>query len=210
MRSRLNAADLAERLAHTRLPEDPQAVELPDTSVNWPAHLADRLNSGLKPAGVLIPIFDRGADLTVLLTERSAELKHHAGQIAFPGGRMEEGDADIAATALRETREEVGIAPEQVTVAGYLTPMPTITGYAVTPVVGLVEAEVVLELDRSEVQEAFEVPLPFFLDRANEREGLRHYQGRDIPVVEFQFERHRIWGATAHMLLQLRKIVLEQ
>ena len=210
MLSRLSAEELAERLAHTRLPEDPQAVELPDTSVNWPAHLADRLNNSLKPAGVLIPVFDRGPDLTILLTERSAELKHHAGQIAFPGGRMEEGDANIASTALRETREEVGILPEQVMVAGYLTPMPTITGYAVTPVVGFVESEAVLELDRSEVQEAFEVPLPFFLDPANEREGTRHYQGRDIPVVEFQFERHRIWGATAHMLLQLRKVILEQ
>ena len=208
MPARLNTAFVAERLAHTRQPEDPRAVTLPDTATNWPEHLADRLVAGLKPAGVLIPVFDRGAELTVLLTKRSAELKHHAGQVAFPGGRMEEGDPDIVATALRETYEEVGIAPERVAVTGFLEPMPTITGYAVTPIVGFVETSVSLDIDRTEVEEAFEVPLPFLMDRANEREGVRHYQGRDIPVVEFQFGGHRIWGATATMLIELRKILL--
>lgn len=204
---RLNAAHVTERLAHTRQPDDPRAVRLPDSATNWPRHLAGQLAQALKPAGVLIPVFDRGTELTVLLTKRSAALKHHAGQVAFPGGRMEESDRDIVATALRETHEEVGIAPERVAVTGYLDPMPTITGYAVTPVVGFVETSVTLAIDRTEVEQAFEVPLPFLMDRGNEREGIRHYQGRDIPVTEFQFAGHRIWGATANMLIELRKLL---
>jgi len=210
MRAPLNAALVAERLAHTSQPEDPRAVRMPESATSWPEHLAERLAVGLKPAGVLIPVFDRDSELTVLLTKRSAELKHHAGQVAFPGGRMEDGDRDIVATALRETEEEVGIAPERVSVSGYLDPMPTITGYAVTPVIGFVEASVTLTLDRTEVEEAFEVPLGFLMDRRNEEQGVRHYQGQDIPVVEFRFAGHRIWGATANMLMELRKIIYNQ
>ena len=122
------------------MPEDPTSVVMPAGSENWPRSMRDQLSGTLKPAGVLVPLIERRTDgVTVLLTERSAELKHHAGQVSFPGGRMETGDADIAATALRETHEEVGIARECVAVIGYLDTMPTITGYAVTPVVGLVD-----------------------------------------------------------------------
>lgn len=204
----ITAGLLQRRLAGSRLPDDPSDVALPPESANWPDDLREHLRQGLKPAGVLIPVIERSNRLTVLLTERSAELKHHAGQISFPGGGMEDGDGDIGATALRETHEEVGIAPADVAVIGYLDPMPTISGYAVTPVVGLVSSTAELTLDRNEVSSAFEVPLNFLLDRDNARAAEREFRGRKIAVTEFYYERRRIWGATAHILIQLRKILL--
>lgn len=161
------------------------------------------------PAGVLIPVFERPGQLCILLTQRSAELKHHAGHVSFPGGRMEDADKDVVHTALRETHEEVGIPPEAITIIGYLDPMPTVTGYAVTPVVGVVSGDAPLQLDRTEVEYAFEVPLAFLLDERNQRAGEREYQGRIIQTLEFHYESERIWGTTAHMLIELRKIILK-
>ncbi len=210
MRDKLDAATLTERLAGTAAPVDPRVVELPKSTLGWPRDLVAEISSDLKPAAVLIPVFERDEGLTVLLTERSAELKHHAGQIAFPGGRMEPDDGHISATALRETHEEVGIAPAHVSIAGYLEPMPTVTGFAVTPVIGFVAASATLEIDRSEVSATFEVPLDFLMDEGNQRRGIRHYRGRELPLIEFHYSGYRIWGATAHMLIQFRKVVLEQ
>jgi 8-oxo-dGTP pyrophosphatase MutT (NUDIX family) len=203
----LTAALLQERLAGTRAPDDPFDVVMPPGSERWPAIVRERITRTLRPAGVLIPVIDRVAGLSVLLTQRSAELKHHAGQVSFPGGRMEEHDSDVVQAALRETHEEVGIPPQAVAVVGYLPPMPTVTGYAVTPVVGLVSDEISLQIDRTEVEYAFEVPLEFLLDRRNERALEREYRGRRIPTVEFHFGGERIWGATAHILIELRKIL---
>ena len=182
-------------------------MDLPG-SRNWPDRLREQLAGTLTPAGVLIPIFDRpDTGLSVLLTQRSAELKHHAGQISFPGGRMEPEDGDIAVTALRETEEEVGIHSEHVTVVGYLPAMPTITGYAVTPIVGLVEAAAVPEVDRTEVEFAFEVPLPFLLEPGNRRIVERDLYGKRVPMAEFHYEQHRIWGATAMMIIEFIKVL---
>lgn len=157
---------------------------------------------------MLVPIIERRAGLTVLLTERAAHLKHHAGQISFPGGRMEPGDRDLLDTALRETAEEVGIAPAAVDVAGYLKPLPTVTGYAVTPIVGLVDAAVSLTLDAREVADAFEVPLEFLLDADNQQRSVRRFRGVDIPVIAFDYGPRRIWGATAAMIVTLQKKLL--
>ncbi len=203
------AVRLQERLANTRAPEDPVDVVLPPGSERWAAVMHERITRTLCPAGVLIPVIERVAGLSVLLTQRSAELKHHAGQVSFPGGRMEEHDADVVQTALRETHEEVGIPPQAIDVIGYLPPMPTVTGYAVTPVVGLVRADVAVRIDRTEVEYAFEVPLAFLLDRRNERALERVYEGRRIPTVEFHYEGERIWGATAHILVELRRILID-
>ena len=205
----LTAARLQERLAGTRAPKDPFDVILPPGSERWTAVMHERITRSLCAAGVLIPVIERVAGLSVLLTQRSAELKHHAGQVSFPGGRMEEHDADVVQTALRETHEEVGIPPQAIDVVGYLPPMPTVTGYAVTPVVGLISADVPLRIDRTEVEYAFEVPLAFLLDPRNERALERVYEGRRIPTVEFHFEGERIWGATAHILVELRRILLD-
>jgi 8-oxo-dGTP pyrophosphatase MutT (NUDIX family) len=181
---------------------------MPPGSGRWPEHMREQLSGSLKPAGVLVPVIERGGDeLVLLMTQRSAELKHHAGQVSFPGGRMEAGDADIEATALRETHEEVGIAKESVSVIGYLEPMPTITGYAVTPIIGLVDAAATVEVDTTEVEYAFEVPLPYLFDRRNQHLGEREVQGRKIPMIEFRYGEQRIWGATAFIILQLVKAI---
>ena len=206
----LTAALLQERLAGTCAPDDPVDVVMPVGSERWPDFVRERIARTLQPAGVLIPVMERVAGLSVLLTQRSAELKHHAGQVSFPGGRMEEHDRDIVHAALRETHEEVGIPPEAITVVGYLPPMPTITGYAVTPVVGLVADDVALQIDRTEVEYTFEVPLAFLLDSRNERALEREYQGRRVPTVEFHYEGERIWGATAHILVELRKMLIKE
>lgn len=194
---------LRERLGHTRLPEDPTAVVLPPGSERWPEELRVHLAFALRPAGVLIPVMERDAGLTVLLTRRAAALKHHAGQVAFPGGGMEKGDRTILDTALRETQEEVGIRREDVTVLGFLDAMPTVTGFAVTPVVGCISAGAQIDLDPIEVELAFEVPLGFLLDRNNAIPGEREFLGRRVPIIEYRYEEHRIWGATANMLFRL-------
>ncbi len=205
----ITIATLRESLAGTRLPVDPTDVTMPPGSDEWPLDMREALTQSLRPAGVLIPVVEREEGLTVLLTRRSAELKHHAGQISFPGGRMEEHDKDIQATALRETYEEVGIPPENVDVIGYLEPMPTVTGYAVTPVIGLVDSPDSLNIDHNEVESVFEVPLEFLLDKRNARASERDFRGRKVAIVEFLFEEHRIWGVTAYMLIELREKLIK-
>lgn len=204
----ITAAHLRECLSGTRKPSDPTNVIMPPGSESWPAGMREQLAADMTPAGVLIPVMERDAsDLSVLLTQRAADLKHHAGQVSFPGGRMEEHDEDIAAAALRETFEEVGIAQHDVSVIGYLDPMPTITGYAVTPVVGLVKGGIELRLDRTEVEYAFEVPLKFLLDQRNQLMVEREVDGRSALMVEYHYAGQRIWGATAFIILQLIKIL---
>lgn len=203
----ITTALLRECLADTRLPVNPTDVVLPPGSERWPEEFRAALTTSLKPAGVLIPVIERQSELTVLLTQRSAELKHHAGQISFPGGSMEDHDADILATALRETHEEVGIEPGHVNVIGYLEPMPTVTGFAVTPIIGVVDNPAEYAVDINEVEYAFEVPLAYLLDKRNALASERDYRGHKIPIIEFRYDGHRIWGATAHMLLVLREIL---
>jgi 8-oxo-dGTP pyrophosphatase MutT (NUDIX family) len=172
--------------------------------------MREQLSQTLKPAGVLVPIIERDNDLKVLLTQRSAELKHHAGQVSFPGGRMEGSDVDVEAAALRETEEEIGIASHHISVLGYLDTMPTITGYAVTPVVALVSAQAELRIDKTEVEYAFEVPLSFLLNKENDIRAEWDAGERRVPMIEFHWEQQRIWGATAFMIIELRKKILNQ
>ena len=206
----ITAAGIMQQFAGTRTPVDPCKAVFPDGAQHWSDTMRDRMSGRLTPAGVLIPIIERPKQLTVLLTERAEDLKHHAGQVSFPGGRMEDPDEDIGTTALRETHEEVGIPPDAVSIAGFIRTMPTVTGYAVTPVVGLITGNPVLELDRSEVEYVFEVPLPFLLDRDNDLMVERELHGVSIPMLEFSWERERIWGATAYMICEFRKTLLNQ
>jgi 8-oxo-dGTP pyrophosphatase MutT (NUDIX family) len=203
----ITATQIRARLASTRKPSDPLNVVAPHGTYSWPAGMLEKIASTLKPAGVLIPLREHDDGLSVLLTQRSADLKHHAGQVSFPGGRMEDSDEDIATTALRETQEEIGIAGDHVSIIGYLEPMPTVTGYAVTPVVGLVDGAVELTLDRTEVEYTFEVPLDFLTETQNHRMVAREWQGLSFSMVEFHFEGQRIWGATAQMLLRFINII---
>jgi len=155
------------------------------------------------PAAVLVPVVNRPDGLTLLLTQRSAHLPDHPGQISFPGGRVEPADQTLAHAALRETEEEVGLAADRIEILGELADYETVTGYRVTPVVGWVEPPFTLATDPIEVAEAFEVPLAFVLDPANQQ---RHYRmlgelRRDFWAIPWR-DRY-IWGATAAMLLIL-------
>lgn len=192
------------------MPEDPLDVVMPPGLKRWPHAMREKLVGPLTPAGVLVPIMERQDGLSLLLTQRSADLKHHAGQVSFPGGRMEEHDDDVCAAAIRETHEEVGIEPRHVEVIGYLRSMPTITGFAVTPVVGLVRGSAEIVVDRTEVEYAFEVPLEHLLDEGNDQMVDREFEGRSFRLVEFHFGGERIWGATAYMLLAFREFLLNK
>lgn len=205
MPSRLSIDAIRRRLAATEVPHDPVDIDLHDLGRRLPADYADRIAAGLRPAGVLVPIVERTAGLTVLLTERSTDLKQHAGQVSFPGGGMEPQDADIVETALRETHEEVGIEPGLVDVAGFLRPRPTITGYAVTPVVGLVASHFELRIDPIEVDSAFEVPLDFLMDASNETHYAREFDGVTYDVTSIYYQGYDIWGATAGIIASLRR-----
>ncbi len=203
----LQAGRIRQCLAGTRLAADPCAVGMPEFRRRLPASSEQRLLINLRPAGVLVPLLTRDDGLHVLLTERASHLRHHAGQISFPGGGMEPDDHDIAATALREAYEETGIQPKQVDIAGYLAPTLTITGFAVTPVIGFITEPINLTLDPAEVESAFEVPLAFLMDVANAAVSEREFDGVQVPVISFEFAGHRIWGATASILITLRDIL---
>jgi len=159
------------------------------------------------PASVLVPIVTHAGGLTVLFTQRTAHLRRHSGQVSFPGGRAEPGDASPEFTALRETHEEIGLAPERVEVVARMPDYLTRTGYRVTPVIGLVEPPLVLTPDRSEVDDVFEVPLAFLLDPANHRRETRDLGGRPVGFWVLQHGERRIWGATAGMLLTLYRML---
>ncbi|KFN45202.1 hypothetical protein N790_10225 [Arenimonas malthae CC-JY-1] len=158
----------------------------------------------MRPAAVLVALVERAGGPQVLLTRRTEALRHHAGQIAFPGGRIEADDADPVAAALREAQEEVGLAAALSSPLGYLDPFVTITGFHVFPVVASVAGGFVPVPDPGEVAEAFEVPLGFLLDPGNVHSLEVDFQGRRRHVLEFRYGGHRIWGATAAMLVNFR------
>lgn len=157
----------------------------------------------LTPAAVLFPIVQHATGLTVLLTQRTAHLKDHAGQISFPGGRVEPADRSPLDTALRETEEEIGLARSHVEPLGYLPEYRTGTGFAVTPVLALVQPPFELQLDPFEVAEAFEVPLAFLLDPANHQQHSLHYRGALRNYYAMPWGAYFIWGATAGMIRSL-------
>ena len=162
-----------------------------------------------RAASVLVPIVQRPEALTVLFTRRTAHLKSHSGQIAFPGGRAEPGDPHAEATALREAKEEIGLDPARVELLGRLSDYHTRTDYRVTPVVALVASPLELRLDACEVEEAFEVPLSFLLDPANHLRHAREFQGRQVPYYAIPYCDHYIWGATAGMLVNLYRFLAQ-
>lgn len=162
-------------------------------------------DSGLTPAAVLVPMILRPTGITILLTQRTAHLRDHAGQVSFPGGRSEAHDADAVATALREAEEEVGLASTQVEVLGCLPEYRTGTGFSVTPVVGLVHPPLNLRLDDFEVAEVFEPPLEFLLHPANRRRETIDVRGALREYWAIPWEGFFIWGATAGMLVSLAR-----
>ena len=158
------------------------------------------------PASVLLPLVQREDGLHVLLTRRSEQLRDHAGQVSFPGGRAEPFDADAAETALRETEEEVGLARAHIEVIGQMPVYTTVTSYVVTPVVALVQPPFTLSLDRTEVDEAFEVPLQYLMTPRHHRRHVFDYEGGQRQFLSMPWtppgstREYFIWGATAAML----------
>ncbi|MDF2385879.1 CoA pyrophosphatase [Nostoc ellipsosporum NOK] len=156
------------------------------------------------PAAVLIAVTDRRVP-GVILTQRTETLRRHAGQVAFPGGRIDPGDDGPVGAALREAQEEIALPPDIVDVVGVTDSYRTVTNYVVTPVIGVVPPDLRLTPSEAEVASVFEVPLDFLLDAANQREQVAEYQGRERHYYEILWQDRRIWGATAAMLVNLSR-----
>jgi 8-oxo-dGTP pyrophosphatase MutT (NUDIX family) len=161
----------------------------------------------LTPAAVLVPIIAHPDQLTLLLTRRTAHLHDHAGQISFPGGRMDPGDNSPVDGALREAEEEVGLPRPLVDVIGRLDTYQTRTGFEIVPVVGIITPPFDLKPDPFEVAEAFEVPLDFVVNPANHRRDSRIFQGHERHFWAMPFGTYYIWGATAGMLVNLSEVL---
>lgn len=162
-----------------------------------------------RQAAVLVPIVLRDA-LTVMLTQRSHDMPSHPGQISFPGGKVEECDANPVDCALREAREEIGLAADFVEPLGYLDSYRTGTGFQISPVVAIVRPDFAIVLDPREVLEVFEVPLAFLMDEANHQKAARAWRGRERHFYAMPYEERYIWGATAGMLKNLHQRLFQR
>jgi 8-oxo-dGTP pyrophosphatase MutT (NUDIX family) len=160
------------------------------------------------PAAVLVPLVNREQGLQVLLTRRSPDLADHAGQISFPGGRLDPCDSTPADCALRESREEIGLPSSRVEILGELHPYETVTGYRVTPVVGWVEPPFELQPDPIEVADVFEVPLAFLLDSSNHQRHFRVMGTHRRDYYAIPYGDRFIWGATAAMIVILHRALI--
>lgn len=183
----------------------PAVEEIVDEPI--PEEIRERLQTGRRPAAVLVPILQSapGAPLRLLLTQRTAHLRDHAGQISFPGGGLEPGEGAVAG-ALREAWEEIGLDPQRVEPFGQMPQYLTGTGFAVSPVLAFVQTPVALTLQADEVAEIFEVPLDFVMDPRNFRLETRFYRGAWRSFKAVPWGGRYIWGATAGMLAQLSGI----
>jgi 8-oxo-dGTP pyrophosphatase MutT (NUDIX family) len=187
----------------------------PEQEMQWlagaSAEVVSRVRASLParrvPAAVLVPLVEHSTGMTVLLTQRAETLKDHAGQISFPGGRIEPFDEDAWHAALREAYEEIGLMPNFVEFAGYLPDHHVITGFRVTPVVGFVNPDYQLRIAKAEVHDVFEVPLDYILDSANHRSRQRKLGDLTFEVYDIPYGERNIWGATAGMLLTLRRML---
>ena len=154
----------------------------------------------LRPAGVLVPLLVHEDRAEIILTKRASGLKHHPGQIAFPGGKQDETDADVVAAALREAHEEIGLVPSNVDVLGTMAPHETVTGFTVTPVLGRVRSPFEYLPEPQEVDEVFRVPLDLLSDPERYRIQSRYWLGQRRYYYTVPFGPYYIWGATARIL----------
>ncbi len=201
---------IRERLAGTRPEHDPAQWRIPGlTAAESRKHL-EFLPVDPIPAAVLVPIVERKPEATVLLTQRATQLRHHAGQVSFPGGRLDPQDDSPRAAALREAREEIGLDPAFAEVVGYLPDHIVISGFRVTPVVAFVKPGFGLLLQSGEVQDTFEVPLAYLFDPANHRMRRRRFgfggAETEVELCDIPYGERNIWGATAGMLMTLYRL----
>lgn len=194
------ATDLRERVRRAV-----RALDDVPAAPGWNhAELVELLGDGpLRKAAVLVALIDRPEAISVLLTRRHDDLAQHAGQVSFPGGGVDASDADALAAALRETREEISVDAALLRPFGYLDAFETISSYIVTPVAAWLDPTYRAVPNPREVAEVFEVPLAFFLEPANRRLVRLNFRGRERELYEFHYDGHRIWGATAAMLMNL-------
>jgi 8-oxo-dGTP pyrophosphatase MutT (NUDIX family) len=204
-------ARIGERLAGSQPRHAAADWLLPGLSREQTQALSRFLPARLVPAAVLVPLVERAGELSVLLTQRALDLKSHAGQISFPGGRLELNESPLDA-ALREAREEVGLEPRFVSVVGYLPDHVLLSGFRVTPVVGFVRSGFELQLASNEVQGSFEVPLGYVFDPANHRTRLRRLadDAVEVELCDIPFGAYNIWGATAGMLITLYRLCMNE
>ena len=192
---------------HERLLRALHPLDQPPPGDGWNrSELIDLLPPGPPvEAAVLAGIIPREGGAQVLLTRRTDTLRHHGGQVGFPGGRMEPEDRDAVAAAIRESDEEIALKHDQVQVLGYLDPFVTITGYRVMPVVAVIDHAFVAVPEPGEVADVFEVPLSYLMDPANLHHVEIDHRGRIRHVLEYGWPGQRIWGATAAILYNLRR-----
>ncbi|MGH1351322.1 MAG: CoA pyrophosphatase [Methyloligellaceae bacterium] len=157
----------------------------------------------IRPAAVLVPIVKYTDRLSLILTTRSAHLSSHAGQVAFPGGKVDEEDVTIIDTALRETEEEVGIHRKNIEILGYLDSYQTATGFRILPIVGIIEEGYSYNIDRNEVEDLFEVPLKFLMSPENHKKESLFWRNKDRHFYSMPYEDRNIWGATAGIIRNL-------
>ena len=198
----MDSQRLAEWLRQAARP-----LQTPPVGVEWNLHELDGMLPVGEPqaAAVLVGVVAHAHTPTVLLTRRHDGLRHHAGQVSFPGGRIELTDASPAAAALREAHEEVGLQSAQFTALGYLDPLRTNTGFRVVPLLGLISPDFVAVPDPSEVAETFEVPLDLLLDPLRLEQKQFQFDGRLRHVLQYRYDQQRIWGVTASILFNLRE-----
>ncbi|MBE0692105.1 MAG: CoA pyrophosphatase [Aquamicrobium sp.] len=194
------AEDFRLRAAHERGPF-PEA-DYGDHRLN--PDLRDMIvRDGLRDAAVLIPVVDRGDEASVILTKRTEKLRSHSGQIAFPGGRLDATDPTPEYAALRETEEEIGLAPRFVEVVGRMPDYVTGSGFRIAPILSVVRPGFRLTINPDEVDDAFEVPLSFLMDPANHNRGSRIWEEKERYFYTMPFGERHIWGVTAGIIRTL-------
>jgi len=201
---------IEQRIATAEGAFDPQARLLANIIGPASPELLARLDAPSAAAAVLVPVIDRAGGEHLLLTARAHHLKHHPGQVSFPGGRLEHPGEGVVDAALREASEEIGLDAGDVRVVGRLPPLATGTGFRISPVVGFVAGAFTARPDPAEVATVFEVPLDFLLEPGNIREHVHERLGTRFRSFEFHFGGHRIWGATAAIIMSLLELINDE